>query len=147
MKKIIKILSICYLSVFVFAFSLNTAFGQETKDNNASKELSVKELLKKGVCDSTFLDVSNVHIHVFYNTGCGRCSMVTKGFKNRNIDFVEYNIKKSENKDIMFRLVEKTNKNKGFSYPVVVIDDSVYYSIPDLGGFISDTGKKYGKKE
>ncbi len=145
MKKIIKILTICYLSVF--AFLLNTAFGQETKDNNASKELSVKELLKKGVYDSTALDVSKTYVHVFYNTGCGRCSMVTKGFKNRNIDFIEYNIRNSENRNVMFRLVEKTNKSRGFSYPVVVVDDSVYYSIPDLGKFISDTGKKYGKKK
>ncbi|MDA3844321.1 MAG: glutaredoxin domain-containing protein [Candidatus Kapabacteria bacterium] len=81
-------------------------------------------------------DPSNTRVSVFGNHECGRCTKITEFLADVGVKFTEYDIQNKTYRSIMHKLVYFVNgKPLGFSFPVVVVDDRVYYNIQRIDKF------------
>jgi len=86
---------------------------------------------------------TSTEISVFGNDDCGNCSHLMKLLKENNIPYTKYDIK--ENKDyfnLMLELVDKVDLgNRTFYFPVVLVNDKLYYSIFRMDEFVESLKK------
>lgn len=78
-------------------------------------------------------------IHVFSKNGCSRCSYVLGDLKKSNVTFKNHNTDNSAKDDrLMWKMLAKAGfKGNSISMPVVVVDDKVYYNIPNLKSLLA----------
>jgi glutaredoxin len=78
-------------------------------------------------------------IHVFSKNGCSRCSYVLSDLKKSDVAFKDHNTDNSNTDDrLMWKMLYKAGfKGNSISMPVVVVDDKVYYNIPNLKNLLA----------
>ena len=90
---------------------------------------------------------SSTEISVFGNDDCGHCSHLIKLLKENNIPYLKYDTK--ENKDyfnLMLELVDKVDKGyRAFYFPVVLVNDKLYYSIFNMDEFVENLKRESSK--
>lgn len=79
-------------------------------------------------------------IHVFSMNGCARCNYVIGNLQKNKVVFKNHNTDNSNADDLlMWKLLHKAGfKGNSLSMPVVVVDDKVYYNIPNLKVFLEN---------
>jgi len=84
-------------------------------------------------------------ISVFGNDDCGHCSELMRLLKENNIAYTKYDIKSSkDNYNLMLQLVDKVDKgNRTFYFPVVLVNEKLFYSIFNMPEFVGNLKKEY----
>ncbi|MGK0391519.1 MAG: glutaredoxin [Maribacter sp.] len=96
--------------------------------------------ISKGTLPASSAASTNMNgIHVFSKSGCSRCSYVLSDLEKNNVAFKDHN---TDNSDVDNRLMWKMLYRAGFkgnsiSMPVVVVDNKVYYNIPNLKNLLA----------
>lgn len=88
---------------------------------------------------------TGVEISVFGNEDCGHCKHLKELFAADSIPYILYDVNKNrEYYNLMLELVDKVDKgNRSFYYPVVLVNDSIYYSIFRMEDFVNNLRKEY----
>lgn len=93
---------------------------------------------------------TGVEISVFGNEDCGHCKHLKELFVADSIPYTLYDVNKNRDYyDLMLELVDKVDKgNRSFYYPVVLVNDKIYYSIFRMEDFVNNLQKEYfGNRE
>jgi glutaredoxin len=82
----------------------------------------------------TYTDTLSTHIWVFGNTDCHRCEEFHNLLKERNLPFVDYNMRVPEYINIAYDLIKNAEKSEKltFNFPVIVVNKDLYYNVFDL---------------
>ena len=117
--------------------STDTVKSEPLADSTAVKEeLLPLDHFERIMSRNFVKDPANTRVSVFGNHECGRCTKITEFLTGAGIKFTEYDLGVSEYRSIMHKLVYFVNgKPLGFSFPVVVVDDRVYFNIQRLDKF------------
>lgn len=79
-------------------------------------------------------------VSLFGNDNCFHCTKIKQLLDEYQIDYNYYDI--SKNKvyyDLMLKLVDKVDKgNRTFIFPVVLVNDKIYYSIHNFEEFVGN---------
>ena len=75
---------------------------------------------------------------VFTQSGCSRCEYTIDFLKNNHISYIEYSTDVEINNSKMWTMLEQTGNSgvENVTMPVIVRDNTSWYSIPDLEGFL-----------
>lgn len=84
--------------------------------------------------------VAEKGIVVYSKKGCGRCTATISHLKKHDIDFKEVNITKNEKnmKKLSKALYANGFSGGRFQTPVISVDGTLHYKIPDLRAFLDE---------
>ena len=117
----------------------------ETIDTSKTPMLPIGHF--KAILADTYTDTLTTHIWVFGNPDCHRCTDLHKLLVDNNISYVEYDMRDPRYFNISHDLVVKVAKTESLSYsfPIVVVNTKIYYSIPDIQVFFEELKKNIRK--
>ncbi|MGB5990122.1 MAG: hypothetical protein WBG43_10320 [Marinifilaceae bacterium] len=135
------------LFLIISLFTICSYAQERPKLNPLEKRLNKIELVLKDkypeIKDGQF------EISIFSDKRCNHCKRFLKLLSKRNIPFIKFDVRIRKNANIMRKLCYKTAKKASIkiAYPVVLINNEVYYNTRNLRDFCNNIEKRYKKKK
>lgn len=122
-------------------------FSQNNKHNPLEQRFQKLQLILKNKYPKPTKE--QFELTIFTNPKCGRCNELTKLVRLDSIPFISYDLKISKYGDLMRKLCyHKAGKMSiGIKYPVVVINDKVYYKIKNITEFVKEINEEFLKNK
>lgn len=91
------------------------------------------------------IDKGQFEITIFGNSKCNRCSQIVNILETNKMQFIEFDLRINKNAYLMRKLCyKKSNKTSiNIKYPVIIINNMVFFEIDDINKFGEDLVKKY----
>lgn len=85
-------------------------------------------------------DFKEDNIYIFTKQGCGRCRIALETLNENNIVYTELNTTSdSNNNEVLWKKLSEENSNiNSVTMPVIVINETTYYNIPNLSTFMNE---------
>lgn len=138
MRNILLILLLTILSLF-----FQTGYSQQKQENPLEKRFKKLESI---LSDSyPPIKKKQFEITIFSNRKCGRCNHLLKLLREKHIPFIVYDLKIQKNGNLMRKLCYKKagKQNIGILYPVVLLNNIIYYKIKNIPAFAKQIETKY----
>lgn len=128
-------------------FTICTYAQQKPRMNPLEKRLTKIELELKNKYPE--IKKGQLEISIFSDDRCNHCKRFIKLLSKRKIPFIKFDVRIRKNANIMRKLCYKKAKKASIkiAYPVVLINNEVYYNTRNLKSFCNDIQKRYKAKD